>query len=67
MLAAASLVVDYTLTVAVSIAAGVGQLTSAFPGLASATVPLCLGFLALITVLNLRGLGIRLGRFSCRR
>jgi amino acid transporter len=55
--AAASLVVDYTLTVAVSIAAGVGQLTSAFPGLAGATVPLCLGALALLTVLNLRGLG----------
>jgi amino acid transporter len=55
--AAASLVVDYTLTVSVSIAAGVGQLTSAFPGLASATVPLCLGVLAFVTVLNLRGLG----------
>jgi amino acid transporter len=55
--AAASLIVDYTLTVAVSIAAGVGALGSAFPGLNSATVPLCLGALALITVLNLRGLG----------
>src|ERR1700681_1083978 len=55
--AAASLVVDYTLTVAVSIAAGVGQLTSAFPGLAGATVPLCLAILALVTVMNLRGLG----------
>ena len=55
--AAASLVVDYTLTVAVSIAAGVGQLTSAFPGLTSSTVPLCLGVLAFVTVLNLRGLG----------
>jgi amino acid transporter len=54
--AAASLLVDYTLTVAVSIAAGVGQLTSAFPSLTSATVPICLGVLALITVLNLRGL-----------
>ena len=48
---------DYTLTVAVSIAAGVGSLTSAFPGLASATVPICLGILAVITALNLRGLG----------
>lgn len=57
LVAAASLVVDYTLTVAVSIAAGVGSLTSAFPGLASATVPICLGILAVITVLNLRGLG----------
>ena len=55
--AAASLVVDYTLTVAVSIAAGVGVAHSAFPSLTGATVPLCLGILALITVLNLRGLG----------
>jgi amino acid transporter len=55
--AAASLVVDYTLTVAVSIAAGVAQLTSAFPGLTSSTVPMCLAILAFITVLNLRGLG----------
>ncbi|HTZ08900.1 MAG TPA: APC family permease [Acidimicrobiales bacterium] len=56
-LAGAALLVDYTLTVAVSIAAGVGQLTSAFPSLTSATVPICLGVLACITVLNLRGLG----------
>ncbi len=56
-LAAASLVVDYTLTVAVSIAAGVGALTSAFPSLSSATVPICLGILAFVMVLNLRGLG----------
>ena len=57
LVAGAALVVDYTLTVAVSIAAGVGALTSAFPSLTSATVPLCLGILALITLLNLRGLG----------
>ncbi len=57
LVAAASLVVDYTLTVAVSIAAGVQALTSAFPSLTSATVPLCLAILAVITVLNLRGLG----------
>src|SRR3984957_1808497 len=38
-LAGASLIVDYTLTVAVSIAAGVGALTSAFPSLRPATVP----------------------------
>jgi amino acid transporter len=57
LLAAAALIVDYTLTVAVSIAAGVGALTSAFPGLSSSTVPICLGILAVITILNLRGLG----------
>ncbi len=57
LVAAAALIVDYTLTVAVSIAAGVGALTSAFPACHSATVPICLGILALVTVLNLRGLG----------
>ncbi|HVB52366.1 MAG TPA: APC family permease [Acidimicrobiales bacterium] len=57
LVAAAALVVDYTLTVAVSIAAGVASLTSAFPSLTSATVPICLGFLSVITLLNLRGLG----------
>ena len=57
LVAGAALIVDYTLTVAVSIAAGVGALTSAFPGLTPATVPICLGILALITLLNLRGLG----------
>jgi amino acid transporter len=57
LVAAAALVVDYTLTVAVSIAAGVGALTSAFPGISGATLPMCLGILAVITVLNLRGLG----------
>jgi amino acid transporter len=56
-LAAASLVVDYTLTVAVSIAAGVASLVSAFPALSGEVVPLCIGILALVTVLNLRGLG----------
>src|SRR5580658_3473079 len=57
LVAAASLVVDYTLTVAVSIAAGVASLQSAFPSLNGATTPLCLGILLFITVLNLRGLG----------
>ena len=57
LLAGSSLIVDYILTVAVSIAAGVGALTSAFPSLSSATVPICLGILAVITLLNLRGLG----------
>jgi len=57
LLAGASLIVDYTLTVAVSIAAGVGALVSAFPSLTSATVPICLGILAVVTLLNLRGLG----------
>ncbi len=57
LVAAAALVVDYTLTVAVSISAGVEALTSAFPSLLGATVPLCLGILGLIAILNLRGVG----------
>ncbi len=56
LLAAAALVVDYTLTVAVSIAAGVAALVSAFPGLSPQTVPICLAILAVVTLLNLRGL-----------
>ena len=48
---------DYTLTVAVSTAAGAAALTSAFPGLSPATVPICLAVLAVITLLNLRSLG----------
>src|ERR1700722_18479746 len=56
-LAGASLIVDYTLTVAVSIAAGVGAFTSAFPSTVHYTVEMCLGILLLITILNLRGLG----------
>jgi len=57
LVAGGALIVDYTLTVAVSIAAGVASLTAAFPSLSSATVPICLAILALITLLNLRGLG----------
>ena len=54
--AAASLLVDYTLTVSVSISAGVLAITSAFPSLDESRVPLCLMFLALLTVGNLRGI-----------
>ncbi|MGA8296292.1 MAG: APC family permease [Acidimicrobiales bacterium] len=57
LLAGAAVIVDYVLTVAVSIAAGVGALTSAYPTLHSQTVPICLGILAVITLLNQRGLG----------
>jgi amino acid transporter len=56
-LAGAALIVDYTLTVAVSIAAGVGQLTSTFSVTAPYSVAICIGILAVITALNLRGLG----------
>jgi amino acid transporter len=56
LLAAASLVVDYVLTVAVSLAAGAGSLISTFPSLRGHQLDLCLGGLALLTLVNLRGI-----------
>jgi len=55
LIAAASLLIDYVLTVAVSVAAGVAALTSAFPGWASYRVEIALGFVGVLTVGNLRG------------
>ena len=55
LLAATALMIDYVLNVAVGISAGVGALTSAVPPLHPYTLPLCLGILALITIVNLRG------------
>src|SRR6266498_4663995 len=54
--AAASLLFDYTLTVSVSISAGVLAITSAFPQLHAYRVELCLFFLTLLTLGNPRGL-----------
>jgi amino acid transporter len=53
--AASALMVDYMLNVAVGISAGVGALTSAVPVLHAYTLPLCLGILTVVTVVNLRG------------
>ena len=55
LLAAAALMVDYLLNVAVGISAGVGALTSAIPMLHPYTLWLCLGILFVIAVMNLRG------------
>jgi amino acid transporter len=55
LVAAAALLVDYILTVAVSVAAGVLALTSAAPALHGHQVTLCLGFIVLLTLANLRG------------
>lgn len=55
LLAAAALMIDYVLTAAVGISAGVGALVSAVPALQSRTLSLCLGILVLITLINLRG------------
>jgi amino acid transporter len=56
LLAAAALMIDYTLNVAVGISAGIGALTSALPQLQPYTLLLCLAVLLLLTFFNLRGL-----------
>jgi amino acid transporter len=55
LLAAAALLADYILTVAVGISAGVGALVSAVPSLLPYTISMCVGILILITIINLRG------------
>ncbi|MGB9197141.1 MAG: APC family permease [Terriglobales bacterium] len=55
LLAAAALMVDYVLTAAVGISAGVGALVSAVPSLQPRTLPICLGILVVLTFVNLRG------------
>jgi amino acid transporter len=56
LVAAASLILDYVLNVAVSVTAGVAALTSAFPGLYGDRLVICLGVLVLVTAINLRGI-----------
>ncbi len=56
LVAASALLVDYFLTVAVSIAAGVAAVTSAFPELLAARVVICLALIAFLTIGNLRGI-----------
>ncbi|HVA23813.1 MAG TPA: APC family permease [Chloroflexota bacterium] len=56
LIAGASLLVDYVLTVAVSVSAGVAALTSAFPNLTAYTVEIGVAFTLLIMVGNLRGI-----------
>src|SRR3954452_20668395 len=55
LVAASALLIDYVLTVAVSVAAGVANIVSAFPALAPHAVLLSIGFVALLAVMNLRG------------
>ena len=55
LLAAAALMIDYILTAAVGISAGVTALTSAVPGLLPHTLELCLAILAILALVNLRG------------
>ena len=55
LVAASSLLIDYVLTVAVSVVAGVAAITSAVPSLAPHAVGLSLAFVAVLTLANLRG------------
>lgn len=55
LIAAASLLIDYVLTVSVSIAAGVQNLVSLFPSLASFIVAIDVALVIVVTVINLRG------------
>jgi len=56
LVAASVLLMDYVLGVSVSISSGVAQIVSAFPQLYEYRVALCIVFVALITIINLRGL-----------
>ncbi|MFC5821729.1 APC family permease [Nonomuraea harbinensis] len=55
LVAASALLVDYVLTVAVSVAAGVANIVSAFPELEAQAVPLALAMVSVLTLMNLRG------------
>jgi amino acid transporter len=55
LLAAAALMIDYVLTAAVGISAGVGALVSAVPTLQPHTLSICLGILVVLGIVNLRG------------
>ncbi|HYZ53819.1 MAG TPA: APC family permease [Streptosporangiaceae bacterium] len=55
LVAAAGLLIDYVMTVAVSVASGAAAVTSAIPSLAPAAVPAGIGVIALLLAGNLRG------------
>ena len=56
LIAAASLAIDYVLTVAVSVCAGTAAITSAFPQLLSMRTGIALIIISLLTIGNLRGM-----------
>lgn len=55
LVAGGSLLVDYILTVAVSVSAGTDAITSAFPALHDYNVEIAIVFVIFLTILNLRG------------
>ena len=57
LLAGAALLIDYVLTVSVSVSAGVENIISAFPQMASVQVFTCVWIILLIMILSLRGIG----------
>ncbi len=64
LVAGASLLIDYTLTVSVSVASGVANLTAAFPMISEHQVLVCAFVIGLIMVLNLRGVTESAGIFA---
>src|SRR5881398_3514867 len=55
LVAAAALLTDYILTVAVSISGGIAGITSAYPHLIPYTVSMCVASIVVLTLVNLRG------------
>jgi amino acid transporter len=55
LVAAASLMVDYVMTVAVSVASGVAAIITAFPSLGGYRIWICIGVIILVAIANLRG------------
>ena len=55
LVAAASLMVDYVMTVAVSVASGVAAIITAFPSLSGDRIWICIGIIILVAIANLRG------------
>lgn len=55
LIAGSALLIDYVLTVTVSVAAGIAAITSAFPATKSYTITMCLVSILFIMVVNLRG------------
>jgi amino acid transporter len=55
LVAGAALLIDYVLTVTVSVAAGIAAITSAFPATRGYTVSMCIAAILFITIINLRG------------
>ncbi|MBC7374999.1 MAG: APC family permease, partial [Frankiales bacterium] len=56
MVVASALLIDYVLTVAVSVSAGVDNIISAFPGIENHRVSLAIGFVVFLSAMNLRGI-----------